>query len=437
MFVPLTIQVIKNSPPASENYRLTDANGLYLLVSSFGTRTWYYRYRHKGREKNLSLGRYPDVGLAAARLARNDAQKLVASGVDPAWERKRKRQDDRRSATETFRKLGDEWLDENEPLWSEANAQRVRNRFKYDVYPAFGNIPIGEIESIDVLRVLRKIESRGAIETAKRVRGYIRAVFARAKGERLVATTMLVELDEVRGALKPGRPGRHQPALTTVPELLQLQLAVDLSRSNLLIRLASRLLALTAVRTGVLRTAIWTEFEGIDWANPDAPCEKPIWRIPSSRMKLNVEDKLAAGFGHDVPLSLQAVAVLRVIRAMSGNRPLLFPQARTWREPMTDAAISGMYKRMAGGAFKNRMVPHGWRSAFSTLMNERAAELERDNDRMLIEIVLSHVPPGVSASEWAYNRARYLKPRATLLQTWADMITKGLPEPITLLDQGL
>lgn len=436
MFVPITIHDLKNLQPTEKSYRLTDTYGLYLLVSSFGTKTWYYRYRHKGREKNLSLGRYPGVGLAAARLARNDAQKLVVSGVDPAWERKRKRKDDRRGATETFRKLGDEWLEENVPLWSDANAKRVRHRFKYDVYPAFGNIPIGEIESTDVLRVLRKIEARGAIETAKRVRGYIRAVFARAKGERLVPTTMLMEIDEIRDALKPARPGRHQPALTTVPELLELQLAVDRCRSNLLVRLASRLLALTVVRTGVLRAAPWSEFEGVDWEKPDVPCEKPIWRIPSARMKLNVEDKLAVGFGHDVPLSTQAVAVLRVIRIISGNRPLLFPHARTWRAPMTDAAISGMYKRMAAGAFKNRMVPHGWRSAFSTLMNERAAELERDGDRMLVEIVLAHVPPGLTASDWAYNRARYLRPRAALLQAWADMISTGLPEPMTLLDQS-
>lgn len=429
----LTSSDVKSAKIRACDYKLTDSNGLFLFVSSAGTKSWRYRYRHRGQEKMLSLGRYPDVGLAAARLARDDARRLVLDGKDPAWEKKRKRQDDLDAARATFRKLGDEWLAEHEPLWSAANASRVRHRFERDVYPAFGQRPIGEIESTDILRVLRKIEARGSIETAKRVRGYIRAVFAKAKGERFVPTSMLMEIDELSDALKPARRGRRQPALTTLPALLELQQCADKSRSHILIRLASRLLALTVVRTGVLRTALWSEFEGIDWDEPDALCEKPIWRIPAARMKLLVEDKLAPEFGHEVPLSTQAVAALRVLRIVSGSSPLLFPHAKSWRLPMTDAAISGMYKRMGGGKFKNRMVPHGWRSAFSTIMNERAAELERDGDRMLIDITLSHVPPGTSASEWAYNRARFLKPRGALLQTWADLISEDLSEPMTLL----
>ncbi len=121
-------------------------------------------------------------------------------------------------------------------------------------------------------------------------------------------------------------------------------------------------------------------------------------------MKLELEDKFNPGFGHDVPLSSQAVDVLRAIRVVTGTSPYLFPNAKSSREPMTDAAVSCMYKRMANGRFKNRMVPHGWRSAFSTVMNERAAELERDGDRVMIDMILAHVPEGVSASEWAYKR---------------------------------
>ena len=431
----LTSSDVKNAKPASEAYNLTDSGGLSLQISARGTKTWHYRYRHKGCPKLLTLGRYPDVGLAAARLARDEARLVVASGRDPSWERKRERQEDLRGAEATFRRLGDEWLADHEPLWSTANATRVRHRFERDVYPAFGQVPISEIEATDILRVLRKIEARGSVETAKRVRGYIRAVFARAKGERLVPATMLVEIDELRDALKTARRGHRQPALTTVPALLELQQCIDQSTSTLLVKLASRLLSLTVVRTGVLRTAPWSEFEGIDWDQPDAPCEKAVWRVSAARMKLEVEDKLNPAFGHDVPLSTQAVAVLRTIRILSGSGELLFPHAKTWREPMTDAAISGMYKRMAGGRFKNRMVPHGWRSAFSTIMNERAAELERDGDRMLIDIILSHVPPGVSASEWAYNRARFIKPRAALLQAWANIISAGLTDPMNLLIQ--
>lgn len=432
--VSLNINDVRNAKSAAQSYTLVDSNGLSLQVSPHGTKTWHYRYRHKGRQKVLTLGRYPDIGLAAARLARDEARLLIASGKDPSWERKRQRQADLRGAMATFRVLGEEWLNEHQPLWSKANAARVRHRFERDVYPAFGSVPVSEIESTDVLRVLRKIEARGSIETAKRVRGYIRAVFAKAKGEQLVPATMLLELDELKTALKPARRGRRQPAFTAVRDLLDLQQCVDKSTSSPLTKLASRLLALTVVRTGVLRAAPWTEFEGIDWDKPDSLCKKPIWRVPAERMKLEIEDKFNPGFGHDVPLSTQAVAVLRVIRILSGSSELLFPHAKSWTEPMTDAAISGMYKRMAGGKFKNRMVPHGWRSAFSTIMNERAAELERDGDRMLIDMILSHVPPGVSASEWAYNRARYLGPRTALLQVWADTVSEGLPDPLALLD---
>lgn len=432
----LTIADIKNAKIKDRTYKLTDAHGLFLQVSPVGTKSWRFRYRHGGKERLLSFGRYPQIGLAAARVARDDARDLLLEGKDPVLEKRRERQRKLDAAEATFRRVADEWLSDHAPLWSLSNATRVRNRFERDLYPVFGSTPIGMIESSDILRALRSIEARGSIETAKRVRGYIRSVFKKAKGEQLVTVAMIMEIDELRDALKPARRGRRQPALTTIPELLDLQQCVDRAKSSIAIKLASRLLGLTAVRIGVLRAAPWTEFEGIDWAKPDACCEKAIWRIPAGRMKLELEDKFNPGFGHDVPLSSQAVDVLRAIRVVTGTSPYLFPNAKSWREPMTDAALSCMYKRMANGRFKNRMVPHGWRSAFSTIMNERAAELERDGDRVMIDMILAHVPEGVSASEWAYNRARYLKPRRALLQIWADLITDNLREPMTLLAKG-
>jgi integrase len=228
--------------------------------------------------------------------------------------------------------------------------------------------------------------------------------------------------------------GARQPALTGVSALIQLQLDVDTSGSRAITKLASRLLALTAVRVGVVITATWNEFEGIDWSRPDEPALHAIWRVPASRMKLSVGNKANAALGHDVPLSAQAVEVLRAIHIMTGRRPWLFPNDKAWREPMSDAAVSTMYKRMDGGAYKGRMVPHGWRAAFSTVMNEWAAERERDGDRMIIDMILAHIPAGMSASEWAYNRARYLKRRGELLNVWAEMISKGLSSPFSLVD---
>lgn len=432
----LTNQGVKIAPILNRSYKIADGNGLYLLVSPTGNKTWRYKYRLGKKECALGLGKYPDVGLSAARLAHAEARAAQQEGKDPALEKKREKHGLLHAQDATFRKFADEWLTDHTPLWSPSNAKRVRNRLERDLYPAFGSTPIGAIDSSDILRVLRKIEARGAIETAKRVRTYVRAIFRRAKGEKFVTQAMIMEIDDLSDALKPARRGRRQPALTTLPELLELQLSVDRAKSNLLIKFASRLLALTAVRIGVLRTARWSEFEGIDWKDADAPCPKPMWRIPAERMKLEVEDKLNPGFAHDVPLSTQAVLVLRALHILTGQCPILFPHRNDGRAPMTDSSVSSSYKRMAAGKYKGRMVPHGWRTAFSTIMNERAAELERDGDRMLIDMILSHVPEGMSASEWAYNRARYQKPRAALLQVWGDIITEGLPPPMTLFSQG-
>ncbi|BBC73311.1 integrase [Altererythrobacter sp. B11] len=429
----LTHAAISAAHPRNKPYKLADRQGLYLLVASSGTKSWRYKYDFGGKERLLTLGRFPDMGLADARALHEDARRLIRAGKDPVVEAKREKQT-RISATEaTFKKMAEIWLEEQSPLWSPANAKRIKNRLENDIYPCFGSVPIASVDGSMVLHALRKIENRGSIETAKRVRGYIRSIINRAKGEKLVGREAIHEIDDIREALKPTPRGRRMPALTSLSTLLDLQLTVDRSTGGLFVKLASRLLALTQVRIGVLRAATWDEFDGIDWAHPDAPCERPVWRISSERMKLEVEDKGNEAFGHDVPLSTQAVDTLRALRIITGKCRYLFPHAKSWREPMTDSALSSLYKRMGGGRFKGRMVPHGWRTAFSTLMNERAAELERDGDRMIIDMILAHVPEGMSASEWAYNRARYFKPRAALLQVWADMISRSLPAPLMLV----
>lgn len=429
----LTFAAINAAQPRGKPYKLTDRQGLYLFVAASGTKSWRYKYDFGGKERLLTIGRFPDVGLADARALHEEARALIRAGKDPVVEAKRQKQTQITATEATFKKIAEIWLTEQRPLWSPANAKRVRHRLENDIYPCFGAVPIASIDGAMVLNALRKIEKRGSIETAKRVRGYIRAIVNRAKGERLVGREALHEIDDIRDALKPTPRGRRMPALTSLTALLDLQLTVDRSTGGMLVKLASRLLALTQVRVGVLRAATWDEFDGIDWSRPDAPCQRPIWRIASERMKLDVEDKGNDAFGHDVPLSAQAVETLRAVRILTASSRYLFPHAKSWREPMTDAALSSLYKRIGGGRFKGRMVPHGWRTSFSTLMNERAAELERDGDRLIIDMILAHVPEGMSASEWAYNRARYFKPRAALLQAWADMICEGLPPALELV----
>lgn len=428
----LTSLAARNAKPAERDYKLFDSNGLFLLVTKAGARSWRFKYRYGGKEKLLTFGQFPEVTLAGAREQRDRARIFLREGRDPGLEAQKLKQALIAASNTTFRSVADAWFDDELPGWSTSHAKRVKFRLEKDIYPEFGRLPVSEIDSRTILSALRKIERRGSIETAKRVRGYVFAIFERAIGECLVDSEVNPAV-RVAKSLKKTPVGAKQPALTDVPSLIRLQQDVDNSTSRVITKLASRLLALTTLRIGVVIGARWDEFDGIDWARPDTRAPDATWRIPAARMKLTVEDKSNDAFGHDVPLSPQAVAVLRAIRVMSGFRDLLFPSDKNWREPMSDAAVSTMYKRIRGGAYRSRMVPHGWRAAFSTIMNERAAELERDGDRLVIDMVLAHVPAGISASEWAYNRARYRKPRAALLRTWADVICEGVGAPNRLL----
>ena len=427
---------IRNAKPREKAYKLADGKGLFLFVSPKGARSWRLKYRFGGIEKVLTFGQYPDVKAGAARERRDEARAWLRDHKDPAVELEKRRNAAIAAAGATLAVAAEAWLQEETPGWSPQYAGAVRSRLEKDILPGLGKMPIGSIDRGMVLRELRKIERRGSIETAKRVRGYIEAIFRRAKGEGLVTATTVMELGEITAALKKTPIGGKQPALTTLPELLELQGDIDRSLSSAQTKLASRLLALTVVRVGVLRAAPWSEFEGIDWDDPDAPAPAAIWRIPAARMKLEVEDKGNEAFGHDVPLAPQAVEVLRALRPISGNRDLVFLGGKSWREPMSDAALSSLYKRVRDGAYKGRMVPHGWRAAFSSIMNERAAKLKHADDRMLVDMMLAHVPKGMSASEWAYNRATYLEPRREVAEAWADMVTAGLPSPWSLIGQA-
>ncbi|WBO20993.1 tyrosine-type recombinase/integrase [Sphingomonas abietis] len=430
----LTNAEVKNAQPAERDYKLGDSGGLYLFVTTKGAKSWRFKYRYAGKEKRLTFGLYDEVKLADARARRDEARAILKAGRDPMVEEEKRKAALVVSSEATFKSLADAWQEDERPGWSASHAARVCFRLDRDVYPALGRLPIGDITGSMVLRELRKIEKRGSIETAKRVKGYIVSVFKRAKAERLISQEQVLDVSEIAGALKPTPTGAKQPALIKVDELLEFQRAVDRSTCDPRTKLCSRFVALTSQRIGVVRTATWGEFSGIDWDDPDAAASDAVWTIPAARMKLEVEDKGSEAFGHDVPLSRQAVEVLRALRVRTGKHDLLFPGGKSWRVPMSDSAVSSMYKRLAGGRYKGRMVPHGWRSAFSTLMNERAARLKHANDRMMIDMMLAHVPQGMSASEWAYNRAVYLDPRREIGQAWADLITAELAHPMTLLD---
>jgi integrase len=428
--VPLTVAEVKNAKAADKAYKLFDGNGLFLFVTPKGARSWRLKYRFGEKEKLLTFGQYPEVGLSEARDRRDAARVHLRGGKDPAVETERDRQATIAAVGSTFKASALAWHEDERPRWSPRHAAVVLSALHRDVFPEFGRLPIADIDGPLVLRALRKIEKRGSIETAKRVLGYISAIFVRARGEHLVRTDPTVDLIK---ALKPTPKGAKQPALTTLPDLLKLQQTIDRSTSNPTTKLASRLLALTGVRVGVLRTAPWSEFSGIAWDDPDAPAPAAIWRIPAERMKLEVDDKGDEAYDHDVPLPAAAVDVLRALYRLTGGGKLLFPGGKSARTPMSDAAISSVYKRVADGRYKGKHVPHGWRSAFSTIMNEWTIENGKEGDRMLIDLMLAHRPSGMSGSEFAYNRARYSARRRVLAETWAAMITAGLEPPETVL----
>lgn len=424
--MPLTTVQVRSATGREKGYKLADSGGLYLFVTPKGAKSWRFKYRFGGREKRLTFGLFPEVSLAEARQRRDDARALLRENKDPVTEAERRAAAASAAAGAIFEKVAREWHQDEKARWSPGQASRVLRALERDIFPVLGKLPVADITGPMILAELRKIEQRGAIETAKRVRGYVSGVFARAEAEHLVDDDPTRKIGR---ALRPTVKGAKQPAIVELEGLKALQTAVDLSTSNPVTKLASRLLALTSVRVGVLRSATWAEFEGIDWQNAASDTSAAVWKIPANRMKLEVAGKSDSAFDHDVPLAPQAVDVLRALKPLTGRIDLLFPSTKSTRVPMSDSAISSLYKR---SGYRGRMVPHGWRSAFSTIMNERAVELDREGDRIAIDLMLAHVPQGMSASEFAYNRARYAKRRRDLALTWAEMITAGLAPPSAL-----
>ena len=310
-----------------------------------------------------------------------------------------------------------DWHASQKRTWSPRYAALILRSLEHDVFPRIGTLPIAEITTPLVLEVLRPIEARGAIETAHRVRQRISEVFARAIASGIVTTD-----PSAIAAKALSRVSRAKfPAVRTVQAARKVLEKTEAERQHPTSRLASRLLALTAVRSGVLRMAAPAEFEDLDGSAPQ-------WRIPASKMKLVQERKNDPAFEFIVPLSTYAVDVIRVTLAFVGSdAPLLFPSTRDRKRPISDSTLSKSY-REAG--FAGLHVPHGWRSTFSTVMNELAAVENRVGDRAIIDLMLAHVPSGVEA---AYNRAAYMPRRRELAQEWADLLMHGRPSASALL----
>lgn len=413
----LTDRACRQAKGAEKPYKLTDGKGLHLYVTPAGYRSWRWKYRVGKTEKRLTFGPYPDVSLAEARELRDDAARQLRSGIDPAVDKKQRAAAQVAQAGSSFESIARDWIASQAALWSPRHAALVTSSMEKDVFPKIGRLPIRSITTPLVLEVLRPIEKRGAVETAHRTRQRISEVFARAIGSGIADQDPAAVAQRALSRVKKGK----FPAVRTVEAAGVILRKVEDQPGHPLTKLASRFLALTAVRSGVLRLAEASEFEDLD-------SDAPIWRIPAAKMKLVVERKADVAFEFVVPLSRQAVEVIRVAMAFSAPAPLIFRSIRHPRRPISDSTLSKAY-RDAG--FAGVHVPHGWRSTFSTVMNELAAvEEARIGDRAIIDLMLAHVPAGVEA---AYNRAAYMPRRRQLAQEWADMLTQGLPHPEVLL----
>nr|WP_278520602.1 integrase arm-type DNA-binding domain-containing protein [Brucella anthropi] len=400
----LTDTAIKKAKAGDKGYHLTDSSGLSIFVTPAGAKVWRFRYRFAGKPKVLSFDAYPDVSLAEARQMRDEARKLVKAGRDPAVERRKLKATPQDPGANTFERIAREWFDIQKGTWSARHAADVIKSLEREVFPDIGSELITEITPPDVLDVLRKIEARPAVETAHRVRQRISGVFVFgiASGRCVNDPAAIVQK-----ALSPIQKGR-QPAVATLDEARGIIAALDAEPAHPATRLAMRLLALTAVRPGTLITTRWSELEEID-------PEKPIWRIPAARMKLRKAMKDDDRNDHEVPLSLQAVETLQAVHKLTGKGPYVFPNARHAHKPMSENALGYLLNR---AGYPGRHVPHGWRSTFSTIMNE-----EFPADRFVIDAMLAHKKK--DKVEAAYNRAQHMARRAVLAQKWADMLLEG------------
>jgi integrase len=406
----LSDSAIRNAKPRLKAYKLFDGGGLFLLVNPNGGKWWRFKHRFAGKEKLISFGVYPDVGLKQAREARDEARKLLAARIDPSVHRKAIKAALINQEAGGLEAVSREWFHKFSTIWAPTHARTIIRRLERDVFPWLGGRPVGGITAVELLEVLRRIEGRGALETAHRIRQVAGQVFRYAIATGRASRDPSTDL---RGALPPVRE-RHHAALTKPADIAALLRAINGYQGTFVVRCALRLAPLVFVRPGELRKAEWSEID----------LGEGVWRIPAARMKMRTE--------HIVPLSRQTVQVLRELQPLTGAGRYVFPSARTPGRPMSENAVLAGLRRM--GYERDQMTGHGFRTMASTLLNEQGASADA------IERQLAHAErDGVRD---AYNRAEYLTERRQMMQNWADYLDRltdvgvAIPFQVAVVEQG-
>ena len=368
-----------------------DGYGLFLLVTPTSGKLWRFDYRMDDKRKTMAFGSYPSISLADARQRREEAKKQIANGIDPGEAKKALKASKTESAANSFEVIAREWQNRFAPTWTEMYAERVLDRMQRDAFPWIGTRPIAEIKAPDVLAVLRRVESRGALESAHRLRTIIGQVF------RYAVATGRTERDptgDLNGALPP-KNRKHFATMTDPKDVAPLLRAIDGYEGSFVVKCAMRLAPLVFVRPGELRQAEWSEFD----------LDAGEWNIPAEKMKMNS--------AHLVPLSCQAVEILKELQPLTGASRYVFPSGRTFSRPMSENAVLAALRRM--GFSKEEMTGHGFRAMARTILDE-VLQVRPD----YIEHQLAHAVKDPNGR--AYNRTAHLAKRRKMMQLWSDYL---------------
>ncbi|CAI2515690.1 Putative prophage CPS-53 integrase [Serratia liquefaciens] len=387
--MPLTDVKVRTAKPQDKPYKLTDGGGLYLLVNTNGSRYWRMKYRVMGREKLLSIGVYPDISLAVARQIRDEARRALAQGNDPGAIKKAEKQAKKIAAENTFEAIAREWHKAKADRWSLRYRDEIIDTFEKDIFPYIGLRPIAEIKPLELLETLKRMEKRGALEKMRKVRQRCGEVF------RYAIITGRAEYNpapDLAGALAVHKK-QHLPFLTAqeLPDFLQ-----DLAgyTGSIITKTATYLIMYTGVRTQELRFARWQDID----------LDKAMWEVPAEHMKMRRP--------HKVPLSRQAISLLKQLQPITGHYPLVFIGRNDQRKPISKESINQVIELLG---YKGRLTGHGFRHTMSTILHEQGY------DSAWVEMQLAHVDR--NSIRGAYNHAQYLDGRREMMQWYADYLS--------------
>jgi integrase len=383
---------IKTIKPIEKPFKLADERGLFLLVQPSGGKLWRLKYRIDGKEKLLSFGTYPDVSLADAREKRDQARKLIAAGTDPSELRKANKAGKNERAANSFEVIARLWLSSYSANLSPATAEKNLRLFERDIFPWIGSRPVADLKPKEILDTARRIESRGAVDTAKRAIQLCGQVFQQAVIDEKV---MSDPTRDIRRAIKPLKD-KHFASLTEPKDVAELLRAIDAFNGSFVVMSAIRLAPLVFVRPVELRKAKWCDID----------LHAKEWRYLVTKTNT----------AHLVPLSKQAISILKELHPLTGNGEYVFQVGNDPKKPMSDGTINAALKRM-GYDTKTQITGHGFRAMARTILHERL-----NIDPHIIEHQLAHAVPDNLGG--AYNRTKFIAQRKVMMQTWADYLDK-------------